>query len=229
MMQFVYHGDHPGKASVMFLPIIEMHSSDTTCIYSTLAFVTEHTRRDDVSPIIIFDQPLWWKALMIIRFELLVSDLRRIVLRLGGFHVEMSFVGCIGPMMASSGLQEVLELIYAPNAVVHMLSGKAIARAVLAHFIVDTVFNAMMRTDVLNDPLPIQADKSNSNDNAEESTMPPDMSDEVIDTPDLDEAHVLYEKLVDGTVSVEDIFRSDVLNRIKDRLHNHAESAKLSS
>ena len=131
--------------------------------------------------------------------------------------------------MASSGLQEVLELIYAPNAVMHMLSGKAIAQAVRAHFIVDATFNAMMLTDVLNDPLPIQPDKSNSNANAEVATMPPDMSDEVIGTPDLDEARVVYEKLVDGTVYVEDIWWSGVLNRIKDRLYKHAESDKMSS
>ena len=175
MMQFVHHGDHPGKASVMFLPIIDMNSSDTTCIYSTLAFVTEHARRHDVAPIVTFDQPLWWKALMIIRSEPLDSDLRRTVLRLGGFHTEMSFLGCIGHAMASSGLQELLELIYAPNAVVHMLSGKAIVRAVRAHFIVDAALNAMMLTDVLNAPLPIEPDKSNRNDNAEVATMQSDM------------------------------------------------------
>jgi len=50
-----------------------------------------------------------------------------IVLCLGGFHTEMNFLGCIGHLMDSSGLQEMLESIYAPNAVVHMLSGKAIA------------------------------------------------------------------------------------------------------
>ena len=110
-----------------------------------------------------------------------------------------------------------------------MLIGKAIARAVRALFIVDAALNAMMLTDVLNDPLPNQPDKSNSNDNAEEATMPPDMSDEVIESPDLDEARLLYEKLVDGTVSVEDICRSNVMNIIKDCLHKHAESAKLSS
>ena len=109
-----------------------------------------------------------------------------------------------------------------------MLSGKVIARAVRAHFVVDADLNAMMITDVLNAPLPIQPDKSNSNDNAEIATMPPDMSEEVIGTPDLDEARVVYEKLVDGTVSVEDICRSDVLNIIKDRRHEHAESAKMS-
>ena len=47
------------------------------------------------------------------------------------------------------------------------------------------------------------------------------MSDEVIAISDLDEARVVYEKLVDGTVSVEDICRSDALNRIKDRLLKH--------
>ena len=96
---------------------------------------------------------------------------------LGGFHADMSFIGCIGHVMASSGLQELLELIY---AVVHVLIGKAI---VSAHFIVDAALNAMMLTDVLNSPLPIQPDSSN--DNAEVATMPPDMSDEVIGTLDL--------------------------------------------
>ena len=131
--------------------------------------------------------------------------------------------------MASSGLQELLELIYAPNAVVHMLSGKAIARTVRAHFIVDAALNAMMLTDVINATLPIQPHKSNSNDNAKVATMPPDISGEVVGTPDIDETRVVYEKLMEGTVSVEDIFRFDLLSRIKDRLHKHAESAKISS
>ena len=106
---------------------------------------------------------------------------------------------------------------------------KAIARAVRAHFIVDAALNAMMLTDVLNAPVPIQSDKLNSNDNAEVATMPPYMSDEGIGTPDLDEARVVHEKLMGGTVSVEYICRSDVINRIKDRLHKHAESAMMSS
>ena len=146
---------------------------------------------------------------MIIHSEPIVSDLRRIVLRLGGFHAEMSFLGCTGHLMGSSGLPKLLELIYDPNAVVHILSGKVIVRAVRAHiFSVDAALN----------------------NNAEVATIPPDyLSDEVIDTSDLDEARVGYEKLVDGTVSVEYIYRSDVLNRTKVHLHRHAESANMSS
>ena len=36
VMQFVQRdGDHPGKSSVMFLPMIDMNPSDASCIYST--------------------------------------------------------------------------------------------------------------------------------------------------------------------------------------------------
>ena len=63
---------------------------------------------------------------MIIVTEPVGSDLRNVFLRLGGLRAEMSFLGCIGHLTATSDLQEMLELIHASNAVVHMLTGKAI-------------------------------------------------------------------------------------------------------
>ena len=80
-----------------------------------------------VTPILTFDQPMWWKALMVVELEPTGSNLKRIILRLSSFHTEINFLGCIGHLMDSSGLQEMLESIYVRNAVVHMLSGKAIA------------------------------------------------------------------------------------------------------
>jgi len=65
---------------------------------------------------------------MIIMPEPLGGDLSKIVLRLGGFHTEMSFLGCIGSLMARPRLKVILEMIYAPNAVEHILTSKAIAR-----------------------------------------------------------------------------------------------------
>ena len=162
-MQSVHQGGHPGKASIMLLPMIDMNSSDITCIYSTLKFISDHAHQHSVTPIITFDQPR--KAQMIINSEPVGSDLKRIVLRLGGFHTEMSFLGCIGHIMVSSGLQELLELFYAPNAVLHMLSGKAIARAIRGHFIVDAVLNAKLLSKVLDAPLPCQPDGSDNNEN----------------------------------------------------------------
>ena len=39
----------------------------------------------------------------------------------------MSYMGSIGYVMAGSGLDVLLETVYAPNTVVHMLSGHAYA------------------------------------------------------------------------------------------------------
>ena len=42
-----------------------------------------------------FDQPLWFKALMIVENEPENSDIKQVVLRLGGLLIEMSFLGSI--------------------------------------------------------------------------------------------------------------------------------------
>ena len=101
MMQLVNHGRHQGKSSVMFLPMIDMNPSDVMCVSSTLHFVSEHAKQHSIAnPIVTFDQLLWLKAFNIIQTEPPNSDLRKIVVRLGAFHAEMSFLGSIGHLMA---------------------------------------------------------------------------------------------------------------------------------
>ena len=112
-MQFVHDDAHPGKTTVLFLPMIDMIASDPTCIFSAMTYVAEHARHHKITPIITFDQPLCWKALGIIMSQPKESLLHNIVLRLGGFHLLMSFLGSIGHFMAGSGLIEILRLIYA--------------------------------------------------------------------------------------------------------------------
>lgn len=98
--------------------MIDMNPSDVTCVSSALKFVSEHAQRHNIAnSIVTFKQPLWWKAFNIIQTEPADSDLRKVILRLGAFHTEMSFLGTIGHLMAGSGLRELLELIYASNAV----------------------------------------------------------------------------------------------------------------
>ena len=55
--------------------------------------------------------------------------------RLGGFHMEMSFLGSLGGMMRGSGLEELLNEVYAEHSVPHLMSGKAVTRALLAQFL----------------------------------------------------------------------------------------------
>ena len=92
---------------------------------------------------------------MIVRSEPQDSELKSIVLRLRGLHTEMSFPCCIGHIMAGSGLQKVLELVYAKNVVGHMLTSKAVARAVRGHFLVDAAQNTLVVCNTFNIPLPV--------------------------------------------------------------------------
>jgi len=84
-------GNHPGKSSMLFLPMLDIEPGDITCIYSTMMYVSEHAARNNVTPILTFDQPLWLKALMIQESSTNDSVIRSIVLRLGGFHIQMSY------------------------------------------------------------------------------------------------------------------------------------------
>ena len=81
----VHKGHHPGMSSVMFLPMIDMNPSDTDCIFSTLLYVSSHAKQYGVTPILTFDQPLWWKALIIQESAPSDGEIRSIVLRLGDF------------------------------------------------------------------------------------------------------------------------------------------------
>ena len=125
------------KSEVLFLPIIDLSPSDETCIYSTLLYIQIQAEQLSIpTACITFDQPLWRKAVEIITER---------SLRLGGFHTMMSFLGSIGSMMKGSGLEEALEQVYGPNAVAHMMTGKAVSRALRGHFLVESaLLNKLM-------------------------------------------------------------------------------------
>ena len=139
-MQHVSPDSHSGKSDITLLPIIDLNPSDSTCIHSTLRFIANQASKlNIVTPCIIFDQPLWLKAVDICKSESLP-----IFCQLGGFHMLMSFLGSIGNLMAGSGFAEVLEECYGPNTVLHMMSGKAIARALRGYFLVDSALRVLL-------------------------------------------------------------------------------------
>ena len=122
-MQDVSHEEHPGVASITFFPMIDLNPSDMTCVYSTLCLICSQASKYEVTPVVTFDQPLWWKAQIVVANEPAGSDLKSLVLRLGAFHAQMSFLGCIVILMSGSRLHRVLEVVYASNTVGHMLNG----------------------------------------------------------------------------------------------------------
>ena len=105
MMQCVHCNSYPGRSSVLFLPMIDMRSNYLSFIYSTLNYISNHAYRHNIIPIVTFDQPLWWKALSIILSQPEGSPIQSVVLRLGAFLMEMSYLGSIGHLMSGSGVK----------------------------------------------------------------------------------------------------------------------------
>ena len=139
-MQAISKGEFTGQSSIQFLPIIDMNPSDLSCVYSTLKYINSEARKYGKVPIVTFDQPLYWKSIMIASN----TELKDMVIRLGPFHTEMSFLGSIGHIMAGSGLKELLELVYASNSVIHMMNGKAVSRAVRGYMLIDMSLSVLL-------------------------------------------------------------------------------------
>ena len=70
-------------------------------------------------------------------------------IRLGGFHTLMSYVGSIGNLMTGSGIEQVLQLMFGKDVVPHIISGKAISRALRWHFMVEAGLNNILLTQVI--------------------------------------------------------------------------------
>ena len=114
------------------LPVIDLHATDFTALYSLLCFIDDHSKKLNVQmSCVTFDQQLYIKA-----YEIVSTKNLDIFVRLGGFHQLMSLLGSIGCMMEGSLLRNALETVYAPVIVRHMQTGEAFARAVREHFYV---------------------------------------------------------------------------------------------
>jgi len=82
---------------------------------------------------VTFDQPLFINAMDIVSQVDQNDELSKVIVRLGGFHLLMSYMGTVGKIMGGSGMEELWSEVFAKNAVVHMADGHAYARALRAH------------------------------------------------------------------------------------------------
>ena len=144
-MTTVCEGEYPPPASIRLLPILDLNPSDVTCIYSTLLFLRKQADYLNIpTACVTFDQPLYIKAVDIVRNENL-----DIVICLGGFHTAMNFMGAIGSNMRGSGLEEVFEIIYGKKTVEHVMTGKAYMRAMRGHTLVTGALSLIVMQNLI--------------------------------------------------------------------------------
>lgn len=129
--------------------------------------------------VVTFDQPLFWKARNIIAHSE-NGELSNVVVRLGGFHLLMSFLGAIGNIMAGSGLQQLWMTVYAENSTKGMLGGHKYARAVRAHFLTQTalIFKILDESIISDDEKREMKDLLTTNVGSEDISI-----DEIENTP----------------------------------------------
>ena len=132
-MQMAVRDENHDKSRIEILPFVNQDPTNPNTIYSALFFAQKLCEQHGLGACpVTFDQPLYIKAAEIVESS---PDLSLIFVRLGGFHLLMSYMGSVGYIMAGTGLDSLWETVYASNTVVHMLTEHAYARAIRAHLI----------------------------------------------------------------------------------------------
>jgi hypothetical protein len=132
---------------VSILPLLDLDPNDENTIYSCVSFIANEARRFGLSEVAVtFDQPLYYKAQGIVMTE----RLSNVVVRLGAFHLIMSAIGSIMNTMKGSGIDDVLGTVYGSETIKHIMSGKAIARALRAVRLLQAalMFKLLQKTSV---------------------------------------------------------------------------------
>jgi len=108
-MQAVSDGIYPGQSAITFLPMIDMDPGNMSCVYSTLQFVSSLAMQYNVTPVLTFDQPLWWKSMVIIDSEPTDSQYKRCTCRKHGLECSVACGGCKGLSCSNSPSFEELD------------------------------------------------------------------------------------------------------------------------
>ena len=111
VMKTVVRNEEFQTSRIEILPFINLDPTNLSTIYTALCFAQELCEKNNKTTCLVtFDQPLFQKASEIVASS---SNLDKVILRLGGFHLMMSYLGCIGQIMSGSGLAELWEQVYA--------------------------------------------------------------------------------------------------------------------
>lgn len=140
------------KTRNLCAPFLNAPPGNPVTIYSVLIDSVQRRGHKQRCSFVTFDQALYCKATEIVATCNSDSPLSSVIVRLGGFHLLMSYMGAIGYIMDGSGLQDGLSTIYARQSTEKMLTGHAYSRAVRGHILVHpaltrTVLSTMTITD----------------------------------------------------------------------------------
>ena len=130
-------------------------------------------------------------------------------------------MGSIGSMMKGSGLEEALETVYGPNAVAHMMTGKAFSRALRGHFLVEAALvNKLMAAIV---PQTVAGEEDDDLTDEEQAT------EGRLNNEDVKTLRELYNGTMNKSIPVSSIAESIELKKLEQCLAKHKENLSASS
>lgn len=191
-MEKLYAKEQFQTSAVVPLPFINLAPSNPSTMYTALLQAAKQgASNGQTITMVTFDQPLYAKAREIVAAASHDSPLKSLFIRLGGFHLLMSFLSAIGFIMAGSGLEELYSTVYAKNSVQQMMNGKAYSRVIRALCLVE---EALMTVFLKNNETLISVNK--------------------------DELNNVYSNFKLGNASPEEIAQSTVVKSFVDILEN---------
>jgi len=197
-MEVLYVTKEYQTSAVVPLPFINLTPSNPTTIYTALLqAAAKGSSNGQTITMVTFDQPLYAKAREMVGAAPDDSPLKSLFIRLGGFHLLMSFLSAIGHIMEGSGLEELYNTVYAKNSVQQIMNGKAYSRAVRALFLVE---EALVTLFLKTNAARINVDK--------------------------DELNFIYSTFKRGTASEEDITQSAVVKNFMENLEKQLQHTK---
>ena len=122
-MEEIHEGEKYILSRLIPLTFIMAYATDLDTIYKVLN--EAHLKCIQLKQrhiFVTFDLPLYIKSVQI---KASYPHLENVIIRLGGFHWLMSFMGCIDPIMQGSGLQELLNTVFALGSIEKIVNGHA--------------------------------------------------------------------------------------------------------
>ena len=131
------------ESSIGYCPLIKASPTEYSTIYTVMLTIQKHmSKLNQNMSVLTFDEAIYSKAKEI---QWKCGDqFDDVILRMGGFHIALNFLGVIGHLYEGSGIEGIfIEAdLYGSNTVCRFLKGKMYNRGVRAHKL---LFEALMR------------------------------------------------------------------------------------
>lgn len=127
-------GPDPQRSVIGYCPVLNAPSTDYNVVYTMMDIACRISQKvGQEFTVLVLDQAIYSKALEIALQK--PREFPRLILRLGGFHILLSFLAVIGKRMEHSGLEDILieSGVFAEGSVAAIMNGRAYNRAVRAH------------------------------------------------------------------------------------------------